>query len=73
MQGLIVSNYKGYFTFESTNILMADGEWPFSRKVFPLPEKARLSKPTPALKQKSIAFLYEIGKTILEQYGCFED
>ena len=73
MQGLIASNYKGYFTFESTNILVADGEWPFSRKVFPLPEKARLFKPTPALKQKSIAFLYEIGKTILEQYGCFED
>ena len=73
MQGLLASNYKGYFTFESSNIIAAAGNWPFSRKVFPLPEPARLASPTPALKQKSIAFLYEIGKTILEQYDCFED
>ena len=73
MQGLIASNYKGYFTFESCNILSAAGEWPSPRKVFPLPEAARLASPTPALKQKAIALLYEIGKTILEQYGCFED
>jgi len=73
LQGLLKIDYKGYFTFEADNILAADGAWPHPRRKFPLLEPARLKSPSPALKQKAIALLYEIGKYTLQQYNCFEE
>lgn len=72
MQGLLEIKYSGYFTFEANNFLAAAHGWPHPRREFPLTSPARLASPSPALKQKAVCLLYEIGKYILEQYHCFE-
>lgn len=73
MQGLLAIHYQGYFTFESSNMLLPANSWPHARRDFPLPAPKRLENPTPFLKQKAVALLYEIGKTILDAYDCFEE
>lgn len=61
MRGLKEINYKGYFTFEATNI-------------FTTPPGNKVTKsPVPlALRIEAEKFLYQIGKSILMQYDCFE-
>lgn len=72
MQGLIAIGYSGYFTFEADNMLLR-GHWPHSRRQVPSVAERRLATPPLALKRKAIALLYEIGRTILTAYDCFEE
>ena len=67
MHGLQDIGYKGYFTFESGNILLPAGK----RRAYPQDE--RLLRAPLDLRIKAEAFLYEIGKTILTTYDCFEE
>ncbi|MBQ8401342.1 MAG: sugar phosphate isomerase/epimerase [Clostridia bacterium] len=66
MHGLLDIGYKGYFTFESGNILL-----PHSKRR-PFAEDTRLLKAPLELRIEAEKFLYAIGKTILSAYGCFE-
>lgn len=61
-----------YFTFECDNILAQNGGGGIERRHDPRFEK-KAYMPTLALKKASAAFLYEIGKTILQAYDCFEE
>ena len=66
MNGLSDIGYNGYFTFEATNILRPWGRTPFEKDT-------RLVRPPLDLRRKAEAFLYEIGKSILTTYDCFEE
>ncbi|MBR4962268.1 MAG: sugar phosphate isomerase/epimerase, partial [Clostridia bacterium] len=66
MHGLIDIGYKGYFTFESGNILLP----PNKRR--PYEADKRLQRAPLALRLEAEKFLYAIGKTVLEAYDCFE-
>ena len=67
LQGLIDIGYSGYFTFEAENIFL-----PFKyRKT--CTEDIRLKKAPLELRIKAETFLYDIGKTILKAYNCFEE
>lgn len=62
MQGLKEIDYKGYFTFEACNIFTN------------LPEKRDQKSEVPlALRIEAEKFLYQIGKIILSEHGCFEE
>ena len=62
MRGLKEINYKGYFTFEACNIFT---ESPGNReKKSDIPLSIRI---------EAEKFLYNLGKTILMQYDCFEE
>lgn len=67
MQGLFAIGYKGYFTLESENVFLshehrrADTDQP------------RLLKAPLDLRIKAEALLYEVGRTILKAYDCFEE
>jgi len=66
MHGLREIGYGGYFTFESGNIFYpADKRRPFDGE-------EKLRRPPLRLRQTAEAYLYEIGKCILEEYGCYE-
>ncbi len=67
MAGLKAIDYKGYFTFEACNILLPAHR----RRGFE--GEGQLLTPPLDLKLKAEALLYEIGKTILSTYGCFEE
>ena len=67
MHGLLDIGYDGYFTFEVGGIFK-----PFSQRR-PYEADTRLAKPPLALKQAAERFLYELGKCVLETYGCFEE
>lgn len=67
MHGLLDIGYKGYFTFESSNVLLS----PSARR--PFPKDSRLSKAPLSIKLKMENLLYEIGKHILMAYDCFEE
>ncbi len=75
MQGLLDSGYQGYFTFESSNILRDGTAWPHYRHEWNYCGKksTRLRDIPMSLKRESIKLLYEIGKHILTEYGCFEN
>lgn len=75
MQALVDMDYKGYFTFESSNILRDGSVWPnFRREWHYRNEKAtRLMNVPFALKHQAVALLYQIGKHILMEYDCFEE
>ena len=73
MQGLLSVGYKGYFTFEADNMLLARTQWPHGRRHAPSVTERRLEAPTAALRQKAESLLFEIGKTILSAYGVFEE
>jgi len=66
MHGLLDIGYKGYFTFESGNILLPSG------KRRPYEEDTRLLKAPLELRIEAEKFMYAIGKTILSAYDCFE-
>lgn len=67
MHGLLDIGYEGYFTFESCEILLSGGR----RRNYEA-DKRLLNAPL-SLRIKAEEFLYEIGKTTLEAYGCFEE
>ena len=73
MQGLKAIGYNGYFTFEADNMLLRSARWPHARRESPSVAERRLSDPPVELKRKAIALLYEIGRTILSAYDCFEE
>ena len=66
MQGLIDIGYDGYFTFEVGGIFTpASARRPFAGD-------ARLASAPLALRDAAERYLYELGKVVLETYGCFE-
>ena len=73
MQGLIEVGYKGYFTFETDNMLLSFGRWPHRRRQAPSVTERRLAVPPLDLRRKAAAFLYEIGRSILSAYDCYEE
>lgn len=70
MCGLIDSGYKGYFTFEASNIIRRTNIWPIYRREWT--RETRLANPPVELMRKGIGLLYEIGKTILSAYDVYE-
>ena len=73
IQGLIRIGYKGYFTFESNNILALDGCWPHARMKTEGIGARRIASPSLELRRKAEALLYEIGKYALSAYDLFEE
>lgn len=67
MHGLQKIGYDGYFTFEVGAMFTPPA------KKRPYPADTRLSKVPLELKCTAERLLYEIGKYILESYGCFEE
>ena len=67
MQGLVDIGYTGYFTFESSAMLV-----PGSKRRRDT-QNSRLSRMPLDLRIKAEALLYEIGKAVLTEYGCFEE
>lgn len=66
MHGLSDIGYNGYFTFEVGGIFRSH------RERRPYPSDERLLKAPLSLKCTAERFLYEMGKCILDAYGCFE-
>ena len=75
MQGLLDSGYRGHFTFESSNLLRNGGAWPNYRREWEYrgAKVTRLMHVPLALRRQAVALLYQIGKHILCEYGCFEE
>lgn len=67
MNGLRDIGYSGYFTFEVGGIFTS----PQERR--PYTADTRLAQAPLALKQAAERYLYELGKCVLETYGCFEE
>ena len=66
MQGLLDVGYEGWFTFEIGGIYApADLRRPAEN------EKLRL--PTKDMRLAMEKYLYQLGKSILTEYGCFEE
>lgn len=61
-----------YFTFECDNIISRNAACAASRRHDERFEM-KANEPTLELKKAAVAFMYEIGKTILKAYDCFED
>ncbi len=66
MHGLADIGYNGYFTFEVGGIFRSHRE----RRPYPADE--RLLKAPLSLKCAAERYLYELGRCVLETYGCFE-
>ena len=67
INALIDIDYKGYFTFESSDsFVSAKGRRPFLRD-------ERLLKPQLFMQDKFISLLYDMGKYMLSEYGIFEE
>lgn len=67
MHGLQKIGYDGYFTFEVGGIFTPKSE----RR--PYPADTRLANAPLSLKLAAEKYLYELGKCVLEAYGCFEE
>ena len=67
MKGLKDVGYNGYFTFEANRFFL-----PGSKRR-PFEQDGRLIDAPLGLRIKGEKLLYEIGKTILSSYGCFEE
>lgn len=67
MNGLKDIGYQGYFTFE------AGGFFAPVQKRRPFDKDQRLLKPPLELRIQAEKLLYNIGKHVLESYGCFEE
>ena len=66
MHGLAEIGYTGYFTFEVGGIFKS----PRDRR--PYPADTRLAQAPLSLKRAAEKYLYELGRCVLETYGCFE-
>ena len=67
MNGLLDIGYDGYFTFE------VGGFFTSSEKRTPYSKSNKLASAPLALRDAFERYLYELGKCILETYGCFEE
>ena len=67
MNGLIDIGYNGYFTFEVGAFFLP----PEKRRHYA--RDTRLAKAPVELRLAFDKYLYEIGKCVLEAYGCFEE
>lgn len=67
MHGLLDIGYSGYFTFEVGGIFLP----PEQRREY-APD-SRLKKAPLALRDAFERYLYQLGKTVLEAYNCFEE
>ena len=67
MHGLLDIDYKGYFTFEAGNMFLPANK----RREFT--KDTRLARAPLDLKIATEHFLYEIGKSVLSAYDCFEE
>ena len=74
LQGLLDVNYDGVFTFEASYTLLHHKELPYHRQAWEHSggTVTKLLDPPVALKQKAVDLLYDVGKSMLEAYGCFE-
>ena len=67
MHGLLDIGYEGYFTFEVGGIFSsADQKRPFEADT-------RLAKAPLSLRLAADRYMYELGKCVLTEYGCFEE
>jgi sugar phosphate isomerase/epimerase len=67
MHGLLDIGYKGYFTFEVGGIFStAEQKRPFAKD-------SRLAKAPLSLRLAADRYMYELGKCVLTEYGCFEE
>lgn len=67
MHGLLDIGYEGYFTFEVGGIFStAEQKRPFAKD-------SRLSKAPLSLRLAADRYMYELGKCVLTEYGCFEE
>lgn len=67
MCGLKDIGYKGYFTFEvGRYFVFSDKRREYSRSTL-------LADPPIELRDAFERYLYELGKCVLEKYGCFEE
>ena len=67
MNGLLDIGYDGYFTFEVGGFFLpADKRRSFDRDT-------RLASAPIELRDAFERYLYELGKCVLEKYGCFEE
>ncbi|MBR4082103.1 MAG: sugar phosphate isomerase/epimerase, partial [Clostridia bacterium] len=67
MHGLADIGYKGYFTFEATQMLLPAGR----RRAYEGDQ--RLVCAPLELRKQAEALLYGIGCTVLDAYGCLEE
>jgi len=67
MHGLLDIGYNGYFTFEVGGIFLPTQH----RRGYA--GDTRLAAPTLQMRIAAERYLYELGKTILETYNCFEE
>ncbi|MBE6602438.1 MAG: sugar phosphate isomerase/epimerase [Ruminococcaceae bacterium] len=66
MNGLLDIGYDGYFTFEVGKFFLpADKRRPYTRDT-------RLANAPLDLRRAFERYLYELGKCVLEAYGCYE-
>ena len=67
MNGLLDIGYNGYFTFEVGGIFTS------AEKRRKYEKDTRLASAPLALKCAAEHYLYELGKCVLQTYGCFEE
>lgn len=67
MHGLLDIGYNGYFTFEVGGIFRSSAD----RR--PYPADRRLAEAPLSLRCAAERYLYELGRCVLEAYGCFEE
>ena len=67
MRGLIDSGYDGYFTLET------DGFFKYRRSSRMQEPDGRLAHPTLEIKKMALPMLYQIAKTLLSEYGLYEE
>lgn len=75
MNGLKDSGYierGNYFTFECDNIINANAACRDSRNRDSRFEQ-KANAPTLELKRAAVTLMYQVGKTILQTYDCYED
>ncbi len=66
MNGLLDIGYDGYFTFEVGNFFLP------AAKRRPYERDTRLASPPLELRLAFEKYLYQLGKCVLETYGCYE-
>jgi sugar phosphate isomerase/epimerase len=67
MHGLLDIGYEGYFTFEVGGIFStAEQKRSFAKD-------SRLAKAPLSLRLAADRYMYELGKCVLTEYGCFEE
>lgn len=67
---LLDINYPGYFTFESTRLMIQGENWPVPRKKWA--RDNRLYEVPLELKLEAEKLLYKIGEYMLTKYDCLE-